>query len=353
MQFYSPWNLLLLLLLPLAAYLVRRKRFSAAMKFSSVDKFSACPVSWRIKLRPILLVARFLCIALLIVALARPRKGTMLSEISTEGVAIQVVLDRSGSMREQMDYFGRTLNRLEVAKKVLSDFVKGNDKELTGRPGDLIGLITFARYADTKCPLVHAHDALLEFMNQTQLVSVRSEDGTAIGDALGLGAARLRKAEEELVNRKHRLGIDADQADEFKIKSKIIILLTDGYNNTGEYAPLEAAQLAKKWGIKIYTIGIGSPGSVRAGFFNLTMGQDLDERLLKAIAENTGGFYGRADDAKSLVEIVKKIDELEKTKVKSIQYARFSERFHIWAYGALCLLVFEILSACTIFRKIP
>ncbi|MBN1456313.1 MAG: VWA domain-containing protein, partial [Sedimentisphaerales bacterium] len=131
MQFYSPWNLLLLLLLPLAAYLVRRKRFSAAMKFSSVDKFSACPVSWRIKLRPILLVARFLCIALLIVALARPRKGTMLSEISTEGVAIQVVLDRSGSMREQMDYFGRTLNRLEVAKKVLSDFVKGNDKELT------------------------------------------------------------------------------------------------------------------------------------------------------------------------------------------------------------------------------
>jgi len=353
MQFYSPWNLLLLLLLPLAAYLVRRKRFSAAMKFSSVDKFSDCPVSWRIKLRPLLLAARFLCIGLLIVALARPRKGTMMSEVSTEGVAIQVVLDRSGSMREQMDYFGKTLNRLAVAKRVLADFVKGNDGDLTGRPGDLIGLITFARYADTKCPLVHAHDALLEFMNQTRLVNVRSEDGTAIGDALSLGAARLRKAEEELVNRKIRLGIDINEAEEFKIKSKIIILLTDGYNNTGQYAPQEAAQLAKKWGIKVYTIGIGSPSSSRPGFFSMTIGQDLDERLLKAIAEDTGGFYGRADDAKSLVEIVKKIDELEKTKVKSIQYARFSERFHVWVYAALCLLIFEILSGCTVFRKIP
>ena len=188
MQFYSPWMLLLLLMLPVLAIIAKRKKLTAQLKFSSIEKFDGCPVSWRIKLRPLLIFARFACIALLIVALARPRKGTVISEVSTEGVAIQVVLDRSSSMNQQMDYYGRTLNRLEVAKRVLADFVKGNDKDLAGRTQDLIGLITFARYADTKCPLVHAHDALLEFMDKTNLVTIRSEDGTAIGDALALGA---------------------------------------------------------------------------------------------------------------------------------------------------------------------
>ncbi|MCK5173323.1 MAG: VWA domain-containing protein, partial [Planctomycetes bacterium] len=188
MQFYSPWMLLLLLLLPVLAFVIKRKKLYARIKFSSVDKFAACPVSWRIRLRPAMLLIRFACLLLLIFALARPRKGTVISQKSTEGVAIQVVLDRSGSMAEQMDYFGRGLNRLEVAKRVLTDFIRGDDKDLKGRPQDLIGLITFARYADTKCPLVHAHDAMLEFMNKTQIVQIRSEDGTAIGDAMSLAA---------------------------------------------------------------------------------------------------------------------------------------------------------------------
>jgi len=343
--------LFLLLLLPVLAFVIKRKKLYARIKFSSVDKFTACPVSWRIRLRPLLLVIRFACLLLLIFALARPRKGTVISQKSTEGVAIQVVLDRSGSMAEQMDYFGRGLNRLEVAKRVLTDFVRGDDKDLKGRPQDLIGLITFARYADTKCPLVHAHDAMLEFMNKTQLVTIRSEDGTAIGDALSLGAARLRKAEEELVNRRLRLGMESD--DDFKIKSKVVILLTDGNNNAGQYQPLEAAKLAKKWGIKVYAIGIGSPASKRNPFFGLSMGQSLDEGLLKAIAESTGGFYGRADDAKSLGKIIEKIDELEKTKVKSVQYTHFAERFGQLAYWALILLAAEIILTCTVFRKIP
>ncbi len=350
MQFYSAPMLLLLLLLPVLAFVIKRKKLYARIKFSSVDKFAACPVSWRIRLRPGLLVIRFACMVLLIFALARPRKGTVISQKSTEGVAIQVVLDRSGSMAERMDYFGRGLTRLEVAKRVLTDFVRGDGKDLKGRPQDLIGLITFARYADTKCPLVHAHDAMLEFMNKTQLVTIRSEDGTAIGDALSLGAARLRKAEEELVNRRLRHGIEDD--DDFKIKSKVVILLTDGNNNAGEYQPLEAAKLAKKWGIKVYTIGIGSPSN-RNAFLGLVRGQSLDERLLRDIAESTGGFYGRADDAKSLGKIIEKIDELEKTKVKSIQYTHFAERFGLLAYWALILLMIEIILTCTVFRKIP
>ena len=132
MQFYSAPMLLLLLLLPVLAFVIKRKKLYARIKFSSVDKFAACPVSWRIRLRSLLLVIRFACLLLLIFALARPRKGTVISQKSTEGVAIQVVLDRSGSMAEQMDYFGKGLNRLEVAKRVLTDFIRGDDKDLKG-----------------------------------------------------------------------------------------------------------------------------------------------------------------------------------------------------------------------------
>jgi Ca-activated chloride channel family protein len=301
--------------------------------------------------------------ALLIVALARPRKGTVLSEISTEGVAIEVVADRSGSMQMEMDYFGEKLNRFEVVKKVFSDFISGNKKGLTGRSSDLVGLVTFARYADTTCPLVLSHNVLLEFLKKTEIVRLRTEDGTAIGDAIALAAARLKKAEEELQQRRARLIESGEQninqqESGFNIKSKVIILLTDGINNAGRYDPLEAAELAKKWGIKIYSIGIGSAQAYTTiqtpmGTYKMPTGQNLDEGLLKTIAEKTGGFYGRADDAKTLLDIVEKIDELEKTEVKSIQYAQYSERFGPWTLGALLMLVSEILAGCTVFRKIP
>ena len=363
MPFYSPWALILLLVLPVMAYLMLRRKGTAAVRFPSLVDMKSCLVSWRIRFRPLLTIARLLCVALLIVALARPRKGTVLSEISTEGVAIEAIVDHSGSMQTEMDYYGDNLNRLEVVKNVLSDFIEGDKKDLKGRSSDLIGLISFARYADTKCPLVHSHNVLLEFLKKTEIVTIRSEDGTAIGDAIALGAARLQKAEEEIQQRKKQLissGEKISDADEsgFKIKSKVMILLTDGINNAGQYDPLEAAELAKKWGIKIYTIGIGSSQAYTTiqtplGAYKMPTGQELDEGLLKAIAEKTGAFYGRADDAKALRNIVEKIDELEKTEIKSVQYTQFVERFGPWTLTALLVLAAEILASCTVFRKIP
>jgi len=364
MQLYSPWALLLFLILPVMAYMMVRKKGTASVKFPSLADMKTCLVSWRIRLRPTLKLARLVCLALLIIAFARPRKGTVLSEISTEGVAIEVVVDRSGSMEAEMAYEGKKLNRLEVAKNVFSNFIKGDKKGLSGRSRDLMGLITFARYADTKCPLVHSHDVLVEFLKKTRIVTLRSENYTAIGDAIALAAARLKKAEEEIQQRKRQLAI-TEGADEdkqaqagFKIKSRVIILLTDGRNNAGDYDPMQAAQLAREWGIKIYTIGIGSAQAYTTvktmmGSFKMPIHQDLDEGLLKAIAETTGGFYGRADDAKALRKIIEKIDRLERSKVKSIQYTQFSERFGPWTLAALLMLGFEILAGCTVFRKIP
>jgi Ca-activated chloride channel family protein len=362
MQLYSPWAFLLFLLLPALAFPALNKKHSAAVKFPSFVDIRNCHLSWRLRLRPLLKVARLICLVLLIVALARPRKGTVISEISTEGVAIEAVVDRSGSMQAEMD-FGEKLNRLEVVKKVLADFIQGSEKGLTGRSSDLIGLITFARYADTVCPLVLSHNVLLEFLKQTKIVQ-QSEDGTAIGDAIALAAARLKKAEEEIERRNTQLlrseleqSADTEQAG-FKIKSKAIVLLTDGRNNVGEYDPLAAAELAKEWGIKIYTIGIGSAQSfttveMMGRTYKLPARQDLDEGLLKAIAEKTGGFYSRANDVEALRNIVKKIDQLEKTNVKSIQYTQYAERFSFLTLSALVLLTLEILAGCTLFRKIP
>ncbi len=363
MQLHSPWAFVLFLAVPVMAYLMLRTSRTAAVRFPSLADIKGCSVSWRIRLRPLLKVARLLCVALLVVALARPRKGTVLSEISTEGVAIEAVVDHSGSMQTEMDYYGEKLNRLEVVKKVLSEFIEGDQKDLSGRSSDLIGLITFARYADTICPLVHSHNVLVEFLKKTEIVTIRSEDGTAIGDAIALAAARLKKAEEEIQQRKAQLasageGVSDAAGEAFTIKSKVIILLTDGINNTGQYSPLEAAKLAEEWGIRIYTIGIGSGQSYTAiqtplGTYRVPTGQELDEGLLKTIAESTGGFYGRADDATALRGIVEKIDELEKTEVKSVQYIQFAERFGPWTLAALMILSAEILAGCTIFRKIP
>jgi Ca-activated chloride channel family protein len=363
MQFYSKWVLLLLLLIPAMMYYDYRKKRHAALKFSSLRDMRNCSMSLRQRLRPLMSVARYVCVALLIIALARPRKGTVLSEISAEGVAMEIVADHSGSMQTEMDYYGQTLNRFDVVKKVLSDFIEGDKKGLTGRESDLIGLVTFARYADTICPMVLSHNVLLEFLKKTDIVKLQSEDGTAIGDGIALAAARLKKAEEEYEQRKQKLiesgeKVSSDDDSGFKIKSKVIILLTDGINNAGQYDPMQAAELAKEWGIKIYTIGIGSAEAYTTiqtplGNYKIPSGQSLDESLLKNIAEKTGGFYGRADDAKSLHEIVEKINKLEKTEVKSIQYTQYAEFFSPWTLAALVILTLEILASCTVFRKIP
>jgi Ca-activated chloride channel family protein len=365
MSFYSGWLLWSLVLVPVLGWWMLRTRSGAAVRFSSLASFRSCPVSWRVRLRPLLIIARLACLALLIVALARPRKGTVISDVPTEGVAIEAVVDRSGSMRAEMDYSGEKLSRLEVVKRVLADFIKGDAKEFQGRAGDLIGLVTFARYADTVCPLVHGHTVLLEFLKQTRNVEMESEDGTAIGDALALAAARLKKAEEEIVRRQAGLGAaglqDANAvpsgSPSFQIKSKAIVLLTDGRHNAGQYDPLSAADLARQWGIKIYTIGIGSSQSFSTvqtlfGTMRVPAQDELDEGLLQAIADKTGGFYSRADDAQSLVKIVERINSLEKTSVRS-QVIQYAECFQWWTWPALAVLLAEIMASCTVFRKIP
>jgi len=346
MEWYWPYAFVLLFILPPLAFFMLRQRRTAAVRFSSLSELKRCPGSWRLRFRPVLIVLRLLCLVFLIVAIARPREGTAISEVSTEAVALEVVVDRSSSMSMKMDYFGRKLDRLAVVKEVFTDFVAGDEKEMTGRKGDIIGLITFAGYADTVCPLVTNHDILLEFLKGTQIVEIQSEDGTAIGDAIALAAARLKKSERHILQR--RAKILTGQADpneltdkDFKIKSKAVILLTDGIHNTGKYTPMQATELARQWGIKIYTIGIGSAGMY------------LDERLLNTIAERTGGFYGRAGDAEALGRIVEKIDQLEKTDIKSVQYVEYAEYFGPWALMALLMLALEMLGSCTILKKIP
>jgi Ca-activated chloride channel family protein len=357
MHLYSPYTLLLLAALPVLAYAMLGRRRSASIRFPAAVQVRGCPASLRLRLRPLLPILRLACLALLIAALARPRGATVMSEISTEGVAIEVVVDRSGSMRTEMDYFGQKLNRLEAVKKVLSDFIKGDGKGFSGRSADLMGMISFARYADTVCPLVHSHGVLLSFLEKTGIVKLKSEDGTAIGDAIALAAARLKNAEAELEKTRRDLGLEGDDGG-FRIISKVILLLTDGRNNAGEHSPMEAAKLAEEWGIRIYAVGIGSEGAFRTvqtmlGSFKMPVYDDVDEGLLTRISETTGGFYAKATDAKSLEKIVKRIDELEKTTVKSIRYAEYSENFRYLALPALAVLVLEMLAGCTVFRKIP
>jgi Ca-activated chloride channel family protein len=276
---------------------------------------------------------------------------------------MEVAVDHSGSMGIEMDYYGQKMSRLETVKKVIAEFIAGDKKGLGGRTGDLVGLVTFARYADTACPLVLGHSVLVKFLEGTQVVQMRSEDGTAIGDAIALASARLNTAEEEIKKRREKLGFGegGEKAgggnEEYKIKSKVVILLTDGINNVGSN-PLEAAELARKWGVKIYAIGIGSGQSYMTiqtltGSWKVPTGQELDEALLKSIAEKTGGFYSRADDAKSLKEIIEKINKLEKTEVKTVQYAQYKESFGNLTFAALLILAAEMIAGCTVLRKIP
>ncbi len=211
---------------------------------------------------------------------------------------------------------------------------------------------------------MHAHDALVGLAKQTEIVQFRQEDGTAIGDALALAVARLQTLEDgddqELAEAlKQEEGGEgntptpaADTSD-FKIKSKIIVLLTDGENNAGQRSPGQAAELARRFGIKIYTVGIGSPRTTNFFDARLPLGLGIDERMLKAIAKHTGGAYFRADDGESLRAVYAKIDELEKTEIESTEYLQYDEAFMPLAKAALIVLLVEILLGTTLLRRSP
>ncbi len=347
MRFADPWWLLLLVPV-LLLLLVRSKAFRGAVRFPSIGAFKGIPGSKLFRLANLPLWLRVLVLVFLIVSLARPQAGHEEIKEQTRGVAMEMVVDRSGSMGIDMQYQGEVLTRLEVVKRVFNDFVLGDGRKLQGRPSDLIGLITFARYPDTLCPLVHAHDALVNFLRNTQLAT-REEDGTGIGDALALACARLKMLSENL-----------EQASKkgFEVKSKIVVLLTDGRNNAGKRTPAAAADLAAEWGIKVYTIGIGGSGGMMTvktafGDYKVPAGQDLDEPTLKMIAEKTGGLYRRAGDEKSLKRIAEEIDRLEKSEVEAVRYVDYSERFFPLALAALAFLMLEFALKNTLLRRLP
>lgn len=298
------------------------------------------------------MLLRTLALLCMVTALARPQRGLERVRDINKGIAIEMVVDRSGSMNAEMEYRGERLNRLEAVKRVFGEFVLGNKHDLPGRPNDLIGMIAFARYPDTIAPLTLAHGALPRFLETVKLVTRRSEDGTAIGDALALAAARLKTAEDTL-NRQRGEG-----KKDYEIKSKVIILLTDGENNCGKRRPQQAAELAKEWGIKVYTIGVGSGDSVTTiqtplGNYKVPMGRGVDDRDLKAVAEATGGLYRRARNAKALHAICEEIDRLERSEIESIRYMDYQEKYLAYALAALALLFLEVCLRNTVFRRLP
>jgi Ca-activated chloride channel family protein len=341
MSFATPWAFLLLLILPIIIYRYFSRSAlglrSGKVLFPTTSHAAASGSSLRSRLMHLPFILRLIALILLIIALARPLEGMEKVYDISKGIAIEVVIDRSSSMRAEMVFAGERLNRLEVAKRVFLEFVQGNTGDLAGRPNDLIGLITFARYADTSSPLTLAHGALASFVDPIELVNRKQEDGTAIGDALALAAARLQKAENTI--KQQTLAPDT-QEPSYEIKSKIIILLTDGEQTAGKRTPQEAAELAKKWGIKIYAIGIGGQESlvrVPTLFGNqvIQRGSGIDKQTLAALAQETDGIFRMAEDGDSLRSIYSEIDELEKSEIESIRYVDYKERFTALALAGL------------------
>lgn len=355
MTFHSPWAFVLLLLVPLVVWWPSRRRNRPAIVFPGVVSLASMPRGVRTRLLWIAPLLRGIGLSLLIVAIARPQHGIGRMETSTDAIAIQVVIDRSGSMGQEMEFDGKYAQRLEAVKTVFREFALGNEKaggKLKGRPQDLLGLITFARQAETVCPLVRDPETLADLVDQIALARQQSEDGTAIGDGLALAAARLKKAEEEYLARPENDG------KELNIKSKVVILFTDGNNNAGERAPLEAAQLAADWGIKVYTVAIGTKGGFAVqNIFGekrrIPVRSDVDTRMLTKVAEMTGGQYNSADDADAMRRIYEQIDQLEKTTVETVQYTDYQEQFTPWAIGAGLSLLLELLLSSVVLRRSP
>jgi Ca-activated chloride channel family protein len=339
---------LLLVLIPPLVFL-RMRQGRTALRFSSVEEFYRAGSSLRQQLLVLPAICRIVALLLLVIALARPQFGVERVVDVSQGIAIEMVVDRSTSMGEQMSYEGSTLTRLDVVKRVFRDFVTGDGKELSGRPNDMIGMVSFARYADTTCPLTLSHDTLTEFLDTVDLARERSEDGTAIGDGVALAAARLHTAEESLARQ-------SAAERRYNIRSKVIILLTDGRNNAGDRSVEQAAALAAEWGIKIYAIGVGGRGvsafETIFGRFNLA-GPQVDSASLELLAKKTGGIFRMAEDAESLRSIYEEIDQLEKSEFEVTRYIDYSERFMPYALGALMLVGLEILLGGTLLRTAP
>ncbi len=345
-RFESPW--MLLLLLPLAALMVWRWRVRVRLQFPSTVPTSRLRAPWRARLAWVPQALRALALVALVVAMARPQEGSEQVRDISRGVAIAMVLDRSSSMGERMRFDGRTATRLDAVKHVFREFVDPTEGELQGRPNDLIGMTAFARYADSVCPLTLSHDTLALLLDTVRLAEGPTEDGTAIGDAVALAAARLRQAERLLNER-------GDESTSYEIKSKIIILLTDGENNVGDRSVREAGELCKGWGIKVYAIGVGDDRGVQTPFGRLRapIRPGFDDRPLRAIAETTGGRYWLATDGDTLRQVHAEIDALETSEFEAVRYLDYREAFVPWALAGLFLLSAETILRQTLWRTVP
>ena len=339
MQLASPVFLISLIVVPLLLLVSRRlqkRTITPVVRFSDFKHGFATAVqkmrqTFSVSVLPVLRVLRFIVLALLIVTLARPQRSQSHEHRFVEGIDILLVLDISESMRAE-DFDGE--NRIQTAKSVINAML---EKRLAHRENDRIGLVVFAGESFTLCPLTLDYPVLAELLSDVQLGQL--EDGTAIGDALATATHRLRVSQS---------------------KTKIVILLTDGENNAGSIAPETAASLAKSFGIKVYTIGMGKEGGARIPYADTTFGKRyrevltyLDEDTLKMIASTTGGSYFRATDLESLQQIYTEIDRFEKTKFEVTHTIVHKELAGYFLIPAMLLLGIEILLGNTVLRKIP
>lgn len=351
-RFEDPWMLLSLLAVPVWIYLRSRGRGASAARFSSIGSAAEAGASWRQRLMWLGPCLQVLAMTALAVALARPQTGFRRVRTMRKGLAIEMLMDISSSMTISMTAAGGA-NRLEVAKGVFERFVAGDGGALAGRANDLIGMITFARYADTVCPLTLGHDALLHYVRNLKIEERPGEDGTAIGDALALAAARLQRV-EQVARRQGAAGPD----DDYEIKSKVIILLTDGENNSGRHLPLEGGALARKWGVRVHIIGFGErretvkvdtpDGTVEAPG---ALGGDA--ATLARVAETTGGIFRMAHDADSLRAVYEEIDRLETSEIRSLSFLEYREQYWVLALAAAVMICLDTVLRSTLLRKIP
>ncbi|MDY0081823.1 MAG: VWA domain-containing protein [Ignavibacteriaceae bacterium] len=325
--FAYSWVLYFLLVIPLLFfwYSWLGKKKTSAISYSSVNIFKKVPSTIRVKLRHLPFILRMAALSVLIIALARPQNFTAGQNVNAEGIDISIVLDISGSMLAE-DF---KPNRLEAAKKVIDSFIQG-------RTNDRIGLVIFSREAFTQCPLTIDYSVLRNLLSDIKTGMI--EDGTAIGNGITNGINRLK---------------DSDA------KNKVLILLTDGVNNSGEVDPISAAEIASTFGIRIYTIGVGTRGEapypVQTPFGTRyqMVPVEIDEAILKKIADITGGEYFRATNNKALQDIYERIDKMEKTKIEITSFRNAQELFAPWMLIGFALLILELFASKTILRKLP
>lgn len=326
-EFAYPSMLYLLILVPVLIVLefTYFKKKIIAIPFPDTSYFNKTPVTWRMRFNWLPKSIRMVTLICIIIGLARPRSTSSGSNVTSEGISIVLALDVSGSMMAE----DLRPNRIEAAKKVAQEFIKG-------RGNDLIGLVVFSGESFTQCPITSDHSVLLNMMDG--LKSGMLSDGTAIGEGLATAVTRIKDS---------------------PTKSKVIILLTDGENNVGSVSPETAGEIAQAFGIRVYTIGVGRNGTAPFPFqtpFGIqyqNVEVRIDEPVLKKISATTDGKYFRATDNKKLDAIYKEIDKLEKTKVEVTEFRRYTEEFMPFAIASVILLALEFLLRLTVFRRIP